>query len=113
MREAEKDRAAGGDFYYLKMRDLFDSFTRDAETFCAQRHAEEASKAKELKLDGIWEPSPFPIELPAAEQRRAAEALFSTTPGSRSAPRRSWTFQQRRVRYDLPSTSAAATAGSF
>lgn len=79
MRELEKERREG-DSYYLKMRDLFDSFTRDAETFCAQRHAEEASKAKELKLDGIWEPSPFPIELPVAERRQSAEALFSTTP---------------------------------
>jgi hypothetical protein len=79
MRELEKERA-GGDSYYLKMRALFDSFTRDAATFCAQRHAREASVAEELKLDGIWEPSPFPIELPAAEQRRAADALFSTTP---------------------------------
>jgi hypothetical protein len=79
MRELERVRREG-DSYYLRMRALFDSFTRDVETFCAECHAREASIAKELKLDGIWEPSPFPIELPAAEQRRAAEALFSTTP---------------------------------
>jgi hypothetical protein len=79
MRELEKERREG-DSYYLKMRALFDGFTRDAAAFCAQRHAREASVAKELKLDGMWEPSPFPIELPAAEQRRAADALFSTTP---------------------------------
>lgn len=92
MRELEKERREG-DSYYLKMRDLFDSFTRDVETFCAQRHAEEANNAKKLKLDGIWEPSPFPIELPAAEQRRAAEALFSTTP---------WITQRSSPLMDLP-----------
>ena len=96
MRELEKERREG-DSYYLKMRALFDGFTRDAAAFCAQRHAREASVAKELKLDGMWEPSPFPIELPAAEQRRAADALFSTIP---------WITQRASPLMDLPATPA-------
>ena len=75
-----KSYREAADPYYLAMRELLDSFSRDAGTFCAQRHAEEATSVKELKLEAIWEPSPFPIELPAAERRQSAEALFSTTP---------------------------------
>src|SRR4051794_32351325 len=41
----------------------------------------------------MWEPAPFPIELPAAEQRQAAEALFSTTP---------WIMQRPSPLMDLP-----------
>lgn len=85
-----------GDPYYLEMRALFDSFTRDAAAFCAQCHAREATVAKELKLDGIWEPSLFPVELPATEQRQAAEALFSTTP---------WITQRPSPLMDLPAAS--------
>jgi hypothetical protein len=39
-----------------------------------------SKRVKELKIEDIWEPSPFPIELPAAERRQSDEALFSTTP---------------------------------
>lgn len=92
MRELERVRREG-DPYYLKMRALFDNFTRDVEAFCAERHAREASVAEKLKLGGIWEPSPFPIELPAAEQRRAADTLFSTTP---------WITQRPSPLVDLP-----------
>lgn len=36
---------------------------------------------KLLKLDHIWEPSPFPVELPAIERmHRSAERVFTTTP---------------------------------
>jgi hypothetical protein len=48
---------------------------------CAEFHAREASAAKSLKIQHIWEPSPFPVELPAAErQRRSAEPLFIPRP---------------------------------
>jgi hypothetical protein len=48
---------------------------------CAECHAREASAAKALKIQHIWEPSPFPVELPAIErQRRSAESLFIPRP---------------------------------
>jgi hypothetical protein len=44
-------------------------------------HAQEAETVKALKLERIWEPSPFPVELPAAERMsRSADPAFSTTP---------------------------------
>jgi hypothetical protein len=88
-----KSYREAADPYYLAMRALFDSFTRDAAAFCAQCRAREASVAEELKLGGMWEPSPFPIELPAAEQRQAAEAFFSTTP---------WIMQRPSPLMELP-----------
>ena len=91
--ERLKDDRGASDSYYLTIRELLDSFSRDVETFCAQRHAEEANSVKELKLEGIWEPSPFPIELPVAEQRQSAEAFFSTTP---------WIMQHPSPLMDLP-----------
>jgi hypothetical protein len=48
---------------------------------CAECHAREASAAKALKIQHIWEPSPFPVELPAAERaRRSAEPVFIPRP---------------------------------
>ena len=51
------------------------------EEMCARYHAWEADTAKELKLGDIWQPAPFPAEVP--EARRASECSdphFVTTP---------------------------------
>jgi hypothetical protein len=52
----------------------------DVEAFCAPYHAREAATVQARKLAGIWEPSPFPAELPAVERKRVAEPSFVTTP---------------------------------
>jgi hypothetical protein len=54
--------------------------SRKIEDVCSEFHSEEARAAKELKLDGLWEPSPFPVEVPKAERiERASEPAFGTT----------------------------------
>lgn len=54
---------------------------RDINDICAEAHATEAKTAKALKLQGIWEPSPFPVEVPFDErQARTAESLFVPQP---------------------------------
>jgi hypothetical protein len=64
---------------------------------CAEFHAREASAAKALKIQHIWEPSPFPVELPAAErQRRSAEPLFIPRP---------WVERRPELFCDLPEHS--------
>ena len=78
--ERVRDEYGSSDRSYREFSALLDHSSRDVESFCAQYHAQEASAAKELKLEKIWEPSPFPIELPVAARRQSAEAFFSTTP---------------------------------
>jgi hypothetical protein len=59
----------------------WDRISGDIEALCAEFHAKEAATVKALKLEGIWEPSPFPVELPVEERlSRTAEPAFSTTP---------------------------------
>jgi len=58
---------------------------------CAEFHATEAETIKELKLEHIWEPSPFPVELPVAQRRNAAEPFFPTTPWISRPP---WLLQE-------------------
>ena len=53
---------------------------RDIASICAEFHTKEAETAKELKLGDIWEPTPFPAEVPEAERTRCAERRFATTP---------------------------------
>jgi hypothetical protein len=52
----------------------------DVDGFCARYHAFEARTVEARKLAGIWEPSPFPAELPATERKQVAEPSFVTTP---------------------------------
>jgi len=54
--------------------------SRDIEALCAECHALEAEAIKAMKLESIWEPSPFPVELPSAQRSRSAEPAFSTIP---------------------------------
>jgi hypothetical protein len=59
----------------------WDRISSDIEALCTEFHAKEAETVKALKLEHVWEPSPFPVEVPAAERaRRTAEPTFSTTP---------------------------------
>ena len=64
---------------------------RDVASVCAEFHAREEKIAKALKLGEIWEPMPFPAELPAAGRASApADPLFVPTPW---VPRPPWLLQ--------------------
>src|SRR5262249_10505967 len=61
-----------------KQRDLL---ARDINEVCAAYHAAEAKTVKSMKLDSIWEPSPFPVEVSAAHRKsRTAEPFFAPDP---------------------------------
>src|SRR5262249_19669316 len=47
---------------------------------CQESHLKEAKTAKAWELDHVWEPSPFPVELPAAERTQVSEPAFSIIP---------------------------------
>jgi hypothetical protein len=64
--------------YFAKTQRAF--LKRKTEDLCAEFRRKEAEAAKELKLEGIWEPTPFPAELPERERSRCAEPHFVTTP---------------------------------
>jgi hypothetical protein len=53
---------------------------RKADDLCAEFRRKEADAAKELELGSVWEPTPFPAEVPEAERTRCAEPHFVTTP---------------------------------
>jgi hypothetical protein len=61
-------------------RELWQQLTTDIGAVCAKLHAREAENVKALKLERIWEPAPFPVELPPAERAKSADPLFLTTP---------------------------------
>jgi hypothetical protein len=64
-----------------ELRARWERMTKDVDAFCAKMHAQEAEHIKVLKLEKIWEPCPFPVELPPAERARSpAEPVFLTTP---------------------------------
>jgi hypothetical protein len=42
--------------------------------------AQEAVVAEGMKIEQVWEPTPFPAELPQPERARSADALFVPTP---------------------------------
>jgi hypothetical protein len=64
-----------------------DFVARDIADICREFHAREAAAAKALKLERVWEPSPFPVELPVAERKsRTADPVFATTPWIRDTP---------------------------
>ena len=63
------------------VRKQWDRVLGDIEALCAEARAKEAEVIKALKLEHIWEPSPFPVEVPIAERKsRTAEPAFSVTP---------------------------------
>src|SRR5262249_49541028 len=60
---------------------------RDIASICAEFHAKEARGMKDLKLERIWEPAPFPVEVPATERTTScAERPFVTTPWAARPP---------------------------
>jgi len=63
-----------------EIKKLWERLTSDIDGVCAKLHTWEAETVKALKLERIWEPSPFPVELPATERSRLAEPLFLPTP---------------------------------
>jgi len=69
-----------------EIKELWDQLTTDIDAVCADLHKREAATVKALKLERIWEPSPFPVELPASERSRLAEPLFLPTPWIPSPP---------------------------
>jgi hypothetical protein len=70
----------------------WDRVSGNIEAICAEFHAREAATVKELKLESIWEPSPFPVELPVAERAaRSNEPAFSTAPWISRPP---WLWQE-------------------
>jgi hypothetical protein len=59
----------------------------DIDVICAELHAREAETVKALKLEHIWEPSPFPVEVPVAEAAsRTAEPIFAAKPWISTPP---------------------------
>jgi hypothetical protein len=50
------------------------------DVVCAELRAKEAAVVRALEIEHMWEPSPFPVELPATERARVSEPAFSTTP---------------------------------
>jgi hypothetical protein len=76
----------------VRRRTRWEQVTSDIGSLCARLHAREAEIVRALKLEHIWERSPFPVEVPAAERGgRSAEPVFSTTPW---VPRPSWLWQE-------------------
>jgi hypothetical protein len=70
----------------------WDLVSGDVQALCNECHAKEAETIKELKLEHIWEPSPFPVEVPTAERTsRTADPAFSTTPWISRPP---WLLQE-------------------
>jgi hypothetical protein len=64
--------------WWESQRDLL---AKDIGEVCAIHHAREAAKVKEMKLERIWQPSPFPAELPQDRRKQESdEPLFTTTP---------------------------------
>ena len=56
----------------------------DVGALCERLRRREAETAKAMKLDHLWEPSAFPVELPAAERAKGSGAFVS---GFTVAPR--------------------------
>ena len=52
----------------------------DVGALCERLRRREVETIKTMKLDHLWESSPFPVELPAAERAKAAEPSFSVLP---------------------------------
>ena len=61
--------------------------SRKIEDVCDELRAEEARTVKALKLDGLWEPSPFPVEVPKDERvEPTSEPTFGRTPWIETPP---------------------------
>jgi len=54
--------------------------TGNIDAVCAELHAKEAAVVKVLEIEHMWQPSPFPVELPVTERAAVSEPAFSITP---------------------------------
>ena len=64
-----------------RLRERWDLLSGDIETVCTEFHAKEAKLVKAMKLEHIWESSPFPVEVPAARRKpETSEIPFSVEP---------------------------------
>jgi len=63
-------RGIVGEKRWAAHRDLL---TWDVAKLCGRFHAHEAECVKALKLESIWEPSPFPIEVPESERKQHSD----------------------------------------
>ncbi len=74
--------------WLIKDRQFLD---RDIKAVCAEFHEREERTVQALNIASIWEPSPFPAELPEHQRESVAEPQFQTgswpaTPGGLLAP---------------------------
>ncbi|MGA7487223.1 MAG: hypothetical protein WBW74_09855 [Xanthobacteraceae bacterium] len=61
---------------------------RDVASLCAEFRAKESEIAEQLKLGDVWDPAPFPAEVPEAERAQMCdEPLFLTKPWIPQPPR--------------------------
>lgn len=64
--------------YAKEMRAELD---RDIGALCAEQHKREAKMVAALKLQSVWEPAPFPVEVPKASRAaQCDDAPFSPVP---------------------------------
>ena len=75
--QLERNLKADGDRDYIR---AYWKRVSNVSALCERLRAKEAETAKAMKLKHIWEPSPFPVELPAAERTRVAEPEFPALP---------------------------------
>jgi hypothetical protein len=65
---------------------------KNIEATCAECHASEAAAVRALKLQHVWERTPFPVELSAGRRTAGiAEPLFVATPWPARPP---WLWQE-------------------
>jgi len=88
----ERDRAAE----FAEQTDVpdfkayFEQLVRNVDATCRECHAKEAETIKTLQLEHLWEPSPFPIELPVTKRTSTAEPVFDTASWPAAPP---WLWQ--------------------
>jgi hypothetical protein len=64
-----------------EVEDHWQRLNRDIDVVCAEFHANEAETVRALKLEHLWEPSPFPVELAVGDQAsRWDEPAFPLSP---------------------------------
>jgi hypothetical protein len=86
--EERRPRVFAGD-WAQKRRDFL---ARDIHEVCAMYHAREAQHAQDYKIAHIWEPMPFPVELPVAKRAsESSDPLFVATPWVTHPP---WVLQE-------------------
>ena len=73
-------RAAEADGRRDQAVDELGSGSPTSSALCERLRRREVETIKAMKLDHLWESSPFPVELPAAERAKAAEPSFSVLP---------------------------------